>query len=124
MKKSLIIAFILVLSAFSYIGCADPEQGGLVILEGPTMVSINSEGKLEFNGALVNTGVDPVNSIYVVIVIKDEGGNVIEINSTQISENEFDILYPAESTFFSITVNSDSADVYSKEVEIYYDSEF
>lgn len=124
MKKSLIIAFILVLSAFSYIGCADPEQGGLVILDGPVMESINSEGKLEFNGALVNTGVDPVNSIYVVIVIKDEDGNVTEINSTQISENEFDILYPGKSTFFSIAVNSDSADVSSKEVEIYYDSVF
>ena len=124
MKKSLIIAFILVLLTFSYISCADPEQGGLVILDGPVMESINSEGKLELNGALVNAGVDPVNSVYVVIVIKDEGGKVIEVNSTQISENEFDILYPAESTFFSIAVNSDSADVYSKEVEIYYNSEF
>ncbi len=103
-------------------GCDSPENDGAVALDGPILESVDSNGILEFNGAVINTGDTPVQSIYVVIVLMDESGNIIEANSTSIfEEGSGDLLYPSESVFFNVSVDSDPNRVFSKDVEIYYE---
>ncbi len=120
MKRLLLIVAICIMGAW---GCAAPEGDGAVGLSGPILESVNSDGSLEFNGAVVNSGDTPVNSIYVVIILKDDKGNTIESNSLSLfEEGSNEVLFPSERAFFSVTVESDPANVFSKEVEIYYEN--
>lgn len=119
MKKYIFIIITVLLMAW---GCDSPENDGAVALDGPILESVDSNGVLEFNGAVINTGDTPVQSIYVVIVLMDESGNIIEANSTSIfEEGSGDLLYPSESIFFNVSVDSDPNRVFSKDVEIYYE---
>ena len=119
MKKYIFIIITVLLMAW---GCDSPENDGAVALDGPILESVDSNGILEFNGAVINTGNTPVQSIYVVIVLMDENGNIIEANSTSIfEEGSGDLLYPSESVFFNVLVDSDPNRVFSKDVEIYYE---
>jgi hypothetical protein len=119
MKKYIFIIITVLLMAW---GCDSPENDGAVALDGPILESVDSNGILEFNGAVINTGDTLVQSIYVVIVLKDENGNIIEANSTSIfEEGSGDLLYPSESVFFNVSVDSDPNRVFSKDVEIYYE---
>ena len=119
MKKYIFIIITVLLMAW---GCDSPENDGAVALDGPILESVDSDGILEFNGAVINTGDTPVQSIYVVIVLMDESGNIIEANSTSIfEEGSDDLLYPSESVFFNVSVDSDPNRVLSKDVEIYYE---
>lgn len=119
MKKYIFVIITVLLMAW---GCDSPENDGAVALDGPILESVDSDGILEFNGAVINTGDTPVQSIYVVIVLKDENGNIIEANSTSIfEEGSGDLLYPSESVFFNVSVDSDPNRVFLKDVEIYYE---
>lgn len=110
------------LALFIAWGCASPNNDGSVQLDGPILESTDRDGNLEFNGAVINMGDDPVSSVYIVIMLKDRDGNVIEANSVSIDEeNPTAILYPSERAFFSMSVASDPSRVFSREVEIYYD---
>ena len=73
--------------------------------------------------AVINTGESPVRSVYVVIVLKDQDGNVIEANSVSIfDEDPNALLYPSERAFFQpVHQLSDPSRVFSKDVEIYYE---
>jgi len=116
------ILFPLILALFIAWGCASPNNDGSVQLDGPILESTDRDGNLEFNGAVINTGEDPVSSVYIVIMLKDRDGNVIEANSVSIDEdNPTAMLYPSERAFFSMSVASDPGRVFSREVEIYYD---
>jgi hypothetical protein len=119
MKKYIFIIITVLLMAW---GCDSPENDGAVALDDPILESVDSNGILEFNGAVINTGNTPVQSIYVVIVLMDENGNIIEANSTSIfEEGSGDLLYPSESEFFNVSVDSGPNRVFSKDVEIYYE---
>ena len=122
MSKKFILFTIFVL--FTFAGCGDPDSIGQdVLLDGPILESVE-EGKLEFNGALINDSDIPVKSVYVVIVLRDDMGNIIEANSSiVVSEEGDEILYPSERSFFSITFNAEPSSVFSKDVEIYYEEE-
>ena len=119
MKKYILL---IVVALFMTLGCDGPEDSGVVALDGPILESVDSNGLLEFNGAVMNIGENPVQSIYVVIVLKDENGNIIEASSTSLfGEGSTALLYPSEREFFSVLVESDPARVFSKDVEIYYE---
>ncbi|HSE83209.1 MAG TPA: hypothetical protein VLB01_01515 [Thermodesulfobacteriota bacterium] len=114
--------FILLCALFLFWACASPSGDGIVKLDGPILESVNSEGNLEFNGVVMNTGDVPVRSVYVVIVLRDQKGNVIEANSIPITEeNSDDLLHPSERAFFNLSIKSGSQKMASKEVEIYYE---
>ena len=120
MKKVLILLLISSLSLFW--ACAGPDETGsvTVTLDGPILESINQEGNLEFNGAVVNSGDTPVNFVEVVLILKDENGKVIEASSTSvIGEDSQSLLQPSERAFFTITAKSDPKRIASKEVEIF-----
>ena len=103
-------------------GCIESENDSFVGLDGPILESVNKDGQLEFNGVVLNSGELPVESVFVVIILKDESGNIIEANSTPLFEDGNDlILYPQQREFFTLSLDSDSDKVFSKEVEIYYD---
>ena len=103
-------------------GCIESENDRFVGLDGPILESINKDGQLEFNGVVLNSGELPVESVFVVIILKDESGNIIEANSTPLFEDGNDlILYPQQREFFTLSLDSDSDTVFSKDVEIYYD---
>ena len=117
MKKVLIL---LITSLSLFWACASPDETGPVALEGPILESINQEGNLEFNGAVVNSGDTPVNFVEVVLILKDENGKVIEASSTSvIGEDSQSLLQPSERAFFTITAKSDPKRIASKEVEIF-----
>ena len=119
MKKYIFVIITVLLMAW---GCDSSENDGAVALDGPILESVDSYGILEFNGAVINIGDTPVQSIYVVIVLKDENGNIIEANSTSIfEEGSDDLLYPSESVFFNVSVDTDPNRVFLKDVEIYYE---
>lgn len=118
MKKVLILLLISSLSLFW--ACAGPDETGSVTLSGPILESINQDGNLEFNGAVVNSGDTPVNFVEVVLILKDENGKVIEASSTSvIGEDSQSLLQPSERAFFTITTKSDPKRIASKEVEIF-----
>lgn len=117
MKKVLIL---LIASLSLFLACASPDETGSVNLDGPILESINQEGNLEFNGAVVNSGDTPVNFVEVVLILKDENGKVIEASSTSvIGEDSQSLLQPSERAFFTITAKSDPKRIASKEVEIF-----
>ena len=120
MKKYILIVLAMMFFAW---GCDSPDDdGGVVGLDGPILESVNSDGLFEFNGAVINNGDTPVQSVYVVIVLKDESGNIIEANSISIFEEGTDaLLYPYERAFFNVSVSVDPSRVFSKDVEIYYE---
>jgi len=119
MKKYFLIIFAIMFFAW---GCDSHEDNGVVGLDGPILESIDSNGMLEFNGAVINNGDAPVQSVYVVIVLKDADGNIIEANSISLFEEGSDaLLYPMEREFFNVSLTTDSNRVFSKDVEIYYE---
>lgn len=119
MKKYIFLILIIVVAMW---GCVSPEGDGVVELDGPILESTDRDGNLEFNGAVINTGDEPVSSVYVVIMLKDQDGNILEANSVSIDENDpTALLYPSERAFFSLSVVSDPGRVFSREVEVYYD---
>ncbi len=115
--------YIVVLMVFFLLwGCAGPNQNGSVVLDGPILESMNRDGNLEFNGVVVNSGEKAVKSVYVVIMLRDVEGNIIESNSVSVLGDDPDtLLYPSERTFFTISMKSDPQSAASKDVEIYYD---
>lgn len=122
MKKYIFLIIAVLIMA---LGCDSPQDDGTVALDGPILESLNSEGALDFNGAVINNGATPVQSIYVVIILKDENGNIIEANSISLfEEGSGDFLYPSERVFFNVSVDSDPNRVFSKDVEIYYEDPF
>ena len=119
MKKYNLIVLAIMFFAW---GCDSPEDNGVVGLDGPILESVDSNGLLEFNGVVINNGDTPVQSVYVVIVLKDENGNIIEANSISLFEEGSDaLLYPMEREFFNVSLNTDPNRVFSKDVEIYYE---
>ncbi len=119
MKKYLLVVLAIMLFVW---GCDTPEDDGVVGLDGPILESVDSNGLLEFNGAVINNGDHPVQSVYVVIILKDEAGNIIEANSTSLfEEGSGALLYPMERAFFNVSVGTDPNRVFSKDVEIYYE---
>lgn len=120
MMRLILAVFLVVFIAA--LGCDSPNGNGVVQLDGPILESMDADGNLEFNGAVINTGDTAVKSVYVVIVLKDQDGNVIEANSVSIfDEDPNALLYPSERAFFSLSVSSDPNRVFSKEVEVYYE---
>lgn len=120
MKRMILAAFLVIFVLA--LGCDSPNGDGAVQLDGPILESIDADGNLEFNGAVINTGNNPVKSVYVVIVLKDKDGNVMEANSVSIfDEDPNAVLNPSERAFFNLSVNSDPNRVFSKEVEVYFE---
>jgi hypothetical protein len=116
--KKLFILLIALLSLFW--ACGSSNDAGSVTLDGPILESINEEGNLEFNGAVVNSGDIPVSSVEVVMILKDDNGKVIEATSTSvIGEDTQNLLQPSERALFTITAKSDPKRIASKEVEIF-----
>ncbi|MEW6145365.1 MAG: hypothetical protein AB1598_10140 [Thermodesulfobacteriota bacterium] len=119
--KRIIFAAIFIMFA-AVLGCDSPNENGVVQLDGPILESMDANSNLEFNGAVINTGGSPVRSVYVVIVLKDQDGNIVEANSVSIFDEDPEaLLYPSERAFFTLSVASDPNRVFSKEVEIYYE---
>ncbi len=121
MKKYILILTILILFGW---GCGTPNESGTVALDGPILESVDRNGALEFNGAVINNGDEAVGSVYVVIVLKDQEGNILEANSVSVfEEGSGFLLFPSERAFFSVTLEADATNVFSKDVEIYYENE-
>ena len=122
MKKFLVFIFAVIL--LTGWGCGSPNEDGSVSLDGPILESVDRDGNLEFNGAVINNGDEPVSSIYVVIILKDQEGNIVEANSESVFEEGTGLLlFPGERAFFSVTLEADSLSVVSREVEIYYEDQ-
>jgi hypothetical protein len=117
--RKFIISLLLVVSSIFW-ACGDPNQTGSVALDGPVLESINKDGKLEFNGVVTNSSDKAVKSIYVVMILKDSNGKIIEATSTPVlGEDPQNTLQPSERAFFTISAKSDPKRVASKDVEIY-----
>ena len=112
----------ILLSAF-LVGCDGAgDNGGAVVLDGPILETVARSGEFEFNGAVINISNEPVSSIFVLIILRDETGDTIETKSVSVlGESEELLLMPTESAFFTITFVTDPGTIFSKEVEIYYD---
>lgn len=118
MKRTL-PAFLLLLAVLFLAACSGGEDDSLVHLDGPILETDGPEGGLEFNGAVVNTAEFPVQSVYVVIFIKDSGENTLAVSSVLVDDGAK--LYSDESAFFTATFESLPPEAYSREVEIYYE---
>lgn len=117
MKKSFLITSLFVLAAFVLAGCTAEESA--VELDGPVLQTENLDGSVDFNGAVVNTASFPVQSVYVVIFVKDSDGNALAATSALVEEGER--LDPTESLFFTASFDNLPAEAHSREVQIYYD---
>ncbi|MCH8028492.1 MAG: hypothetical protein IH874_00975 [Candidatus Dadabacteria bacterium] len=120
MKK---LAVVLV-ALFLVIGCVQHEDSGFVVLDGPVMEGLNDEGNLEFTGVVLNTGPFTVGSVFVVIILKDDDGNVIEAPTVHVKGDDIDdLLFPSERAFFTVSVTVDPVRIFSKDVEIFVEEE-
>jgi len=118
MKKILVLLIL----GLVFFGCVESDDNNMVQLDGPILESVNSDGNIEFNGSVTNIGDNPVESVYIVIVLKDADGNTLIADSMPLyNVDEDKLLYPDQREFFSITMEADPNRVYSKDVEIYYD---
>ena len=117
MKKNFLITSLFFLVAFVLAGCTAEESA--VELDGPVLQTENFDGSVDFNGAVVNTANFPVQSVYVVIFVKDSEGNAIAVTSGLVEEGER--LDPAESFFFTASFDNLPQEAHSREVQIYYD---
>ena len=117
MKKSLLITLSFILAGFLLASCVAEES--TVELDGPVLQTENFDGSVDFNGAVVNTANFPVQSVYVVIFIKDSDGNALAATSALVEEGEK--LDPAQSFFFTASFDDLPPEAHSREVEIYYD---
>lgn len=117
----ILFSFIVVLTVLT--GCDSPDPDETIVqLDGPILELQSRDGGLEFNGSVVNTANVPVKSVYVLIVLNDADGNIIETKSVLLDEDINDIMEPSEISFFTIVFDDVDTDrVFSKEVEIYYD---
>ena len=123
MRRYIPLLILSILLSFSLAACDGVgEDGGAVVLDGPILETVARTGQFEFNGAVINISNEPVSSIFVLIILRDETGETIEANSVSVlGESEELILLPSESAFFTITFETDPSTIFSKEVEIYYD---
>ena len=120
MKKPVSLIILASLLIMTIWGCGSPNQEGAVTPDGPILESINQDGDLQFNGSLVNNGDSPVHSVFVLITLMDDRGNVVGANSVQVGDLEQDdVLFPGDRRFFSVTVNADPSEVVTKNVEIF-----
>lgn len=117
MRKVFLIMSFILLGLFLAACTADDES--VVELDGPVLQTENLDGSADFNGAVVNTAEFPVQSVYVVIFIKDLDGNVLDAEPVLVREGER--LDPAESFFFTVSFDSLPHEAHSREVQIYYD---
>ncbi len=117
MKKAFQIK-LFALAVFFLVSCA-AEDESVVKLDGPVLQTENSNGSVDFNGAILNTADFPVHSVYVVIFVKDSDGNALAATSVLVGEG--DILDPEESSFFTASFDSLPPGTHSREVQIYYD---
>ena len=120
--KILFLVISLLFASFFFISCEDSDDG-VVKLNGPILETIRGDGSIEFNGAVINTADYPVESVYVRILLENSSGEVIEEDGVFVtsSENSDGILEPSESAMFSILFEVNAAEVFSKDVKIYYD---
>ncbi len=117
MKKRFLLISI-VCAVFFLSGCTQEEES-VVLVDGPILQTEGSDGSVDFNGAVVNTADFPVQSVYVVIHIKDHEENSIAINSTLLKDG--DALEPEERLFFTVNFEILPEQAHLNEVEIYYD---
>ncbi len=116
MKKGFLIT--LFTSAVLFLASCAAEESA-VELDGPVLQTENFDGSVDFNGAIVNTADFPVQSVYVVVFIKDSDGNALAVTSALVEEG--DRLDPSESFFFTASFDDLPPEAHSKEVQIYYD---
>lgn len=117
MKKNFLTTSLFLLMAFVLAACTAEESA--VDLDGPVLETENLDGSADFNGAVVNTANFPVQSVYVVIFIKDSDGNALAATSALVEEGER--LNPMESFFFTASFDNLPPEAHSREVQIYYD---
>lgn len=117
MKKGFLIT--LFASVALLLAACIAENESAVELDGPVLQTENLDGSADFNGAVVNTANFPVQSVYVVIFIKDSDGNVLDAEPVLVRDGER--LDPAESFFFTASFDSLPPEAHSREVQIYYD---
>ncbi len=117
MRKNLLIISLLLLAVFAVASCTAEESA--VELDGPVLQTENVDGSVNFNGAVVNTANFPVQSVYVVIFIKDSDDNAVAATSVLVEEGEK--LDPMESFFFTASFDNLPPEAHSREVQIYYD---
>ena len=120
---------VLVTGGCGFIGSEIVKQLSLIGAN-VTIIDNLSSGKEKYIQGLSNVKLitadllddQAVESVFIVIVVKDENGNIIEANSTPLFDNgNEDILFPQQREFFTVTLNSNPGNVFSKEVEIFYD---
>lgn len=122
MKRYAVLLSLIVSLLFIW-GCDSVDGDGVVKLDGPILEkTVYGKGVSEFSGYVVNTGNTAVNSVYVVVVLKDDKGNIIREASTSIfREGSNTPLNPSERQPFALLVESDPGEVFTKEAEVYYE---
>jgi len=122
--KWAILLIVFLISVGTFTGCGSPSSSeeGAVVLDGPILETVAKTGDFEFNGAVINMSDEPVSSVFVVILLKDENDETIEASSaTVLGDSEDIMLMPGESAFFTVTFKTDPSTALNKDVEIYYD---
>ena len=124
--RSLLIKIIIPLffMTLAFSGCQESNLSSQAVEYGPILEASGKNGNLEFYGTVENTADYSVESVYVVILLKDSSGGIIETNSVLVTSDEDldEVLEPSESaTFFIPFETSSSSEVSFKDVEVYYD---
>lgn len=121
MRKLTIVLTLMLMTMFFGCDSPDPDES-IVKLDGPILEVQSGNGVLEFNGSIINTAEIPVKSVYVVIILNDADGNIVESKSVLLDEGIDNVMDPSEISYFNLVFeNIDPSGVFSKDVEIYYE---
>ncbi len=111
---------VLFISLFLLISCDPLEPDSKISLLGPVIETVNSQGKLEYVGRVVNNSQEKVNQVSLRYIIRDEEDSIVEAVTFPISGAGGDYLSQGEVVIFKFFVRSDPRNIFNKELNLDY----
>jgi len=111
---------VLFISLFLLISCDSLGPDSKISLLGPVIETVNSQGKLEYVGRVVNNSQEKVNQVSLRYIIRDEEDSIVEAVTFPISGAAGDYLSQGEVVIFKFFVRSDARNIFNKELNLDY----
>ena len=82
--------------------------------------TVNSQGKLEYVGRVINNSQEKINQVSLRYIIRDEEDSIVEAVTFPISGAGGDYLSQGEVVIFKFFVRSDPKNIFNKELNLDY----
>ena len=111
---------VLFISLFLLISCDSLEPDSKISLLGPVIETVNSQGKLEYVGRVINNSQEKINQVSLRYIIRDEEDSIVEAVTFPILGAGGNYLSQGEVVIFKFFVRSDARNIFNKELNLDY----